>query len=126
MSTGLDVETIAQIAEQAAKEAETLQVMIRLENSTPERLVYSARNRISGGRVELMTFEVALKEDYGIRTVRTRILRYRQKRQWVLVVPLPWQMLAWSNYRGYMHALATNIKAEDSSAETSVVELVQT
>src|SRR5664280_664699 len=125
ISTSLNIGTIAQIAERAAKEAETLQVLIRLEESTPERLVYSARNRVTGGRIEFMTFEVALKGDSGIRTVKTRILRYKQKRHWLLVVPLPWQMLAWSNYKQFMHALAAGIRAGDSSAKTNVVELVQ-
>jgi hypothetical protein len=125
ISTSLDTGKIVQIAEQAAKEAETLQVTMRLEESTPERLVYSVRNRVTGGRIEFMTFEVALKGDSAIRTVKTRILTYKQKRQWLLVIPLPWQMMAWRNYKQFMHALAAGIRAGDSSAKTNVVELAQ-
>jgi hypothetical protein len=124
--TELDPGRIAQIAEQAAKQAESLQVTVRLEESTPGRLVYSARNRILGGRVEFMTFDVTLNEEKGMRTVKTRILTYKQKRQRIMgIIPLPWQMLAWSNYRGFMHALAAGLKGADAAAQTQVVELVQ-
>jgi hypothetical protein len=125
ISTSLDPGSIAEIAEQAAKQAETLQVMMRLEESTPGRLVYSARNRVVGGRIEFMTFETTLKESQGARTVKTRILTYKQKRQWILVIPLPWQMMAWSNYKKFMYSLATGIKAADATAQTNVVELAQ-
>jgi hypothetical protein len=123
VSTSLDAARIAQIAEQAAKQAETLQVMVRLEESKPGRLVYSARNRIVGGLVEFMTFEVTLQEGSGTRNVKTRILSYKQKRQWLLIIPLPWQMLAWSNYKKFMYALVSGIGAEDANARTSVVEM---
>jgi len=123
ISTSLDPGRIAQIAEQAAKESETLQVMVRLEDSKPGRLVYSARNRVLGGRVEFMTFDVTLKETNGARFVSTRILTYKQKRQWILVIPLPWQMLAWGTYKKFMYALATRINAADSVAKANVVEL---
>jgi hypothetical protein len=123
ISTGLDAERIAQISEQAAKQAETLQVSLRLEESTPGRLVYSARNRVVGGRIEFMAFEVVLKESNGARIVKTRILNYKQKRQWILVIPLPWRMLAWNNYKSFMHALASGIEAADTTAQASVVEL---
>ena len=100
ISTGLDAGRIAQIAQRAAEHAETLQVSLRLEESTLGRLVFSARNRVVGGRIEFMAFEVVLKESNGIRTVKTRILNYKkQKRQWIFIIPLPWCMLAWSNYR---------------------------
>jgi len=125
ISTSLDPGSIAQIAEQAAKEAETLQVMMRLEESTPGRLVYSARNRVLGGRIEFMTFDATLKESQGTRTVRTRILSYKQKRQWILVIPLPWRMMAWSNYKKFMYSLASGIKAADATAQTNIVELAQ-
>jgi hypothetical protein len=125
ISTGLDAGRIALVAEQAAKQAETIQVMLRLEESTPGRLVYSARNRLVGGLVEFMTFEVAMKESNGTRTVKTRILTYKQQRQWIFVVPLPWQMLAWSNYKKFMYALVSGIKAGDARAQANVVELVQ-
>jgi hypothetical protein len=125
ISTSLDPGRIAEIAEQAAKQAETLQVMMRLEESTPGRLVYSARNRVVGGRIEFMTFEATLKESQGTRTVKTRILTYKQKRQWILVIPLPWRMMAWSNYKKFMYSLATGIKAADATAQTNVIELAQ-
>jgi hypothetical protein len=125
ISTTLDPARIAQVAEQAAKEAETLQVMVRLEESTPGRLVYSARNRVVGGRVEFMTFSVTLKEDKGTQAVKTRILSYKQKRQWILIFPLPWQMLAWGNYKKFMYALASGIRRADAAAKTNVVELAQ-
>jgi hypothetical protein len=125
ITTNLDAGRIAQIAEQAAKEAETLQVMVRLEESTPGRLVYSARNRVVGGRIEFMTFEVGLKASNGSQTVKTRILTYKQKRSWILFIPLPWQMIAWGNYKKFMHALASGIKAGDASAKSRVLEVTQ-
>ncbi len=125
IATRLDPGTIAQISEQAAKEAETLQVMVRLEESTPGRLVYSARNRVLGGRIEFMTFDVTLRENKGTRTVKTRILSYKQKRQWIFIIPLPWQMLAWSNYKKFMYSLATGINGADAAAQTNVIELAQ-
>jgi hypothetical protein len=126
ISTSLDPGKIAEVAEQAAKQAESLQVIVRLEESTPGRLVYSSRNRVLGGRVEFMTFDVTLTEDKGTRAVKTRILTYKQKRQRIMgIIPLPWQMLAWSNYKKFMHALATGIKGADAAARTTIVELAQ-
>jgi hypothetical protein len=58
--------------------------------------------------------------------VKTRILTYKQKRQRIMgIIPLPWQMLAWSNYKKFMHALATGIKGADAAARTTIVELAQ-
>lgn len=125
ITTTLDAGRIAQIAEEAAKQVETLQVMMRLEESTPGRLVYSARNRVLGGHIEFMTFDITLKELNGTRTAKTRILTYKQKRQWILVIPLPWRMLAWSNYRKFMYALAAGVTAADARADANVVELAQ-
>jgi hypothetical protein len=122
-STNLDPGRIAQIAEHAAKESETLQVMVRLEDSRPGRLVYSARNRVLGGRVEFMTFDVTLEEGQGMRAVKTRILRYRQKRQWFFIIPLSWQMLAWSTYKKFMYTIAAGITEADAVARINVVEL---
>jgi len=124
ISTSLDPGRIAEIVELAAKEAETLEVIVRLEESSPGRLVYSARNRLMGGHVEFMTFDVVLKESDGMRTVKTRILTYRQRRQWILFLPLPWQMIAWRTYRRFMYGLATRIKEADAVARTTVHELV--
>ena len=125
ISTALSPERIAQIAEGAAKAAETLQVMVRLEESTPGRLVYSARNRVLGGHVEFMTFEVALKETTGSRSVKTRILSYKQKRQWIFLIPMPWQMLGWGAYKKFMYGLATGIEQADAVAQSKVLELAQ-
>ena len=123
ISTGLSPEAIARISEQAAKDAETLQVMVRMEDATPGRLVYSARNRMLGGRVEFMTFDVLLKEGKGALTAQTRILTYKQKRQWILFIPMPWQMVAWSTYRKFMYALTSGITSADGEARTNVREL---
>jgi hypothetical protein len=126
IATTLDAVTIAQLCEDAAKRSETMEVLIRLEESRPGRLVYSARNRILGGRVEFMTFEVTLAEADGVRHVRTRLLRYKQRRQWILLVPLPWKMLAWGNYRDFMYALQVGVRRADPSASTHVVEVAVT
>ena len=123
ISTRLDPRRVAEIAEQAAKEAESLQVMVRLEESTPDRLVYSARNRVLGGHVTFMTFDVGLNGDDGTRSVKTRILTYKQRRQWILIIPLPWQMLAWSTYKKFMYGLAAGMKEADSAALANVMEL---
>lgn len=125
ISTHLNPEAIAQIAEHAAKEAESLQVMVRLEDATPGRLVYSARNRMLGGHVEFMTFDVVLKETEGTRTANTRILTYKQKRQWILIIPLPWQMVAWGTYKKFMYALTSGIKTADAEARTNVREFAE-
>ncbi|HZU80347.1 MAG TPA: hypothetical protein VE991_10570 [Acidimicrobiales bacterium] len=123
VKTRLDASTIAEVAEQAAKQAESIQVMVRLEESAPGRLVYSSRNRVVGGVVEFMTFEVTMKENADGRVVSTRILRYKQKRQWLIVIPLPWQMVAWGTYKKFMYGFVNGIKAQDSQAATKVVEL---
>jgi hypothetical protein len=125
ISTTLDAGKIAELAENAAKQAETIQVMIRLEESTPGRLIYSARNRLVRGAIEFMTFEVTLGGGNEARIVRTRILSYRQRRQWIFIIPLPWQMLAWNNYRSFMHELTESIQRNDVSARINVVELTQ-
>lgn len=124
ISTTLDANRIATIAEEAAKGAETIQALVRLEESQPGRLVYSVRNRMLGGRVEFMTFHVTLKEDSGVRKIATQILTYKQKRQWLIVVPLPWQMIAWGNYKSFMHGLVKGIKSADPSASGTITELV--
>lgn len=123
IATTLDAERIAQIAEQAAKQSESIQIMMRLEESTPGRLVYSVRNRVVGGRIEFMTFDVTLKENGGTRAVKTRILTYKQRRQWILIVPLPWRMQGWSSYRSFMYTLAAGVKQADGSARATVTEL---
>jgi hypothetical protein len=125
ITTKLNAGKIAELAEGAAKRAETIQVMIRLEESTPGRLVYSARNRLVGGLVEFMTFEVRLNGQGETRNVKTRILTYKQRRQWILVIPLPWQMLAWSNYKKFMHGLVESIRTQDAAAQVDVIELVR-
>jgi hypothetical protein len=123
ITTNLGAERIAELCEQAAKRSESLQVMIRLEESKPGRLVYSARNRVMAGRVEFMTFEVVLKPAADRREVRTRLLSYKVKRQWILIIPMPWQMLAWRNYKDFMYHLQAAVRAADAAAVTSVVEL---
>ncbi len=122
VTTACDPERIAQLAEEAAKRAGSVQVMIRLEEAQPGRLIYSARNRLLGGRIEFMTFTVTCDEVDGRRRISTRILTYKVKRNWVLVVPLPWRMIAWPNYRDFMYALRDLVVAEDQKAETSVIE----
>ncbi|HUY10036.1 MAG TPA: hypothetical protein VMW80_11450 [Candidatus Dormibacteraeota bacterium] len=123
ISTGLDPTEIAALCEAAAKSSETIQALIRLEESKPGRLVYSIRNRVLGGRVEFMTFEVTMQPAGEGKRVRTRILTYKQKRQWILVIPLPWQMIAWNNYKRFMYALSEQISLRDSRAQTNVVEI---
>ena len=125
ISTNLELTRIALICEDAAKRAETIQAMVRLEESKPGRLIYSVRNRLTGGRVEFMTFAVAVKEGGGLRQLATRILTYKVKRQWVFVVPLPWQMIAWGNYKKFMYGLADGIRAADPRATTKVIELTR-
>jgi hypothetical protein len=122
VSTRLEPAKVAEIAEAAAKQAETIQVSVRLEQSAPGRLVYSARNRLVGGAVEFMTFEVTLKETDGVRNVRTRILTYKQVRNWVFVIPLPWRMVAWSTYRSFMYSLVSGITRHDATAKSNVLE----
>lgn len=122
--TDLDPATIAGICETAARHAETLQAIVRLEESTRGRLVYSVRNRLVGGLVEFMTFDVRLQTRAQNQIVTTRILSYKQKRSWILFVPLPWQMLAWSNYRKFMYALTEAIRSADSTSTSRVTELV--
>lgn len=123
VTTSLRPDEVASFCEMAAKSAETLQAMVRLEESAPGRLVYSVRNRLVGGRVEFMTFEVRLKEQEHNRVVTTRILSYKQKRNWILFIPMPWQMIAWGNYRKFMYTLAEGIRSTDSRSTTHVAEL---
>jgi hypothetical protein len=99
--------------------------MVRLEESKPGRLVYSIRNRLTGGRIEFMTFAVAVKEGGGLRQLATRVLTYKVKRQWFFVIPLPWQMIAWCNYKKFMYGLAEGIRAADPRATTNVIELTR-
>ena len=120
IDTHLSAATMAPIVEQAAKSAETIQVMIRLEESTPGRLAYSARNRITAGLIEFMTFEVTLVDTGKVRRVSTRILSYKKRRSWILVVPLPWQMLAWDNYKRFMLALVDGIAGADEAAKAQL------
>jgi hypothetical protein len=124
IETSLDAAEIAQLCESAAKHAETLQVLIRLEESTPGRLVYSARNRVVGGRVEFMTFDVRLQDREQQRLVTTRIISYKQRRSWILFIPLPWQMMAWTNYRKFMYGLTESIRTVDARSTSRVAEQV--
>ncbi len=124
VTTHLDPATIARICESAAKRAETLQAIVRLEESTPGRLVYSVRNRLVGGLVEFMTFEVRLQSRAQSQVITTRILSYKQKRSWILLIPLPWQMLAWSNYKKFMYTLTQAIRSADTKSTSRVTELV--
>jgi hypothetical protein len=123
ISTDLDAGRIAEICEDAARQAETVQTMVRLEESKPGRLVYSVRNRLTGGRVEFMTFAVSVTDGNAPRRLATRILTYKVKRQWILVVPLPWRMMAWGNYKKFMNGLADGIRAADPRATARIVEM---
>lgn len=123
ISTKLDPSDVAGLCEVAAKEAGSLQVLVRLEESDPGRLVYSARNRPTGGRVEFLTFEVTMKDTEGKHLVRSRILSYKVQRDWVLFVPLPWRMMAWRNYRSFMYKLAALVRSSDPTGSATVVEL---
>ena len=120
-TTDLEVPRIADLCSSAAKSAENLQVNIRLEESSPGRLVYSVRNRFTGGHVEFMTFDVTLTETDGVRHGRTHILRYKMQRSW----PGPWKMMGCNSYKHFVHALETTIKTEGETARTEVVEIVQ-
>ena len=120
IATSLDAQRISQLCEEAAKQSETLHSLVRLEEVQPARLVYSVRSRMTGGFVEFMTFEVTLRESDGRRDVRTRLLRYKVKRQW----PMPWQMVSWVIYRNFMYALEAGVREVDPGAKTNVVELV--
>jgi hypothetical protein len=120
ITTQLDPATIAKLCEIAAKHSETIDTMARLEESSLGRLVYSLRNRLVGGRVEFMTFQVVLREENGRQQVETCILKYKLKRSW----PFPWEMIAWKSYRNFMQALVAEVKTADPDADTSIVEIV--
>jgi hypothetical protein len=123
ITTKLDSSRIGELSELAAKRSETLEVLISLEESTHGRFLYSARNRMTGGRIVYMKFEVSVREVSSLRSVKTRILSYKVNRTWLIVVPLPWQMTAWKNYRDFMYALAEGIKSADPEAKTAVTEI---
>ena len=123
LTSTLDSDHIAELCEEAARRSETLQALVRLEEAQPGRLVHSVRSRITAGRVELMTFSVTLRDTDGLHHVTTRILRYKVKRQWILVIPLPWQMIAWGIYKGFMYELERNVRVADPMVQTSVIEI---
>jgi hypothetical protein len=124
ITTRLNALRIADVCEIAAKRSETLEILLRLEEKSPTRLLYSARKRMTGGHVVTMKFEVSVKEIDGVRNVRTRILSYKVNRTWILVIPLPWQMTAWRNYKEFMYALVDGIESDDAGATSFVVEAV--
>lgn len=123
ITTQLEAASVAGVAEEVARGIENFGVILRLEESKPGRLVYSVRNRLAAGRIEYMTFEVCLREAVGAYEVTTRILTYKMKRNWVLVVPLPWQMLGWGVYKRFMYEFANGVARLDPGARTRVVEL---
>lgn len=123
ITTQLDAARVAEISEEVARGVENIGVIVRLEESKPGRLVYSVRNRIVAGRIEYMTFEVTLREAASAYQVKTKILTYKMKRNWILVVPLPWQMLGWGIYKRFMYQFADGVTRADPGARASVVEL---
>jgi hypothetical protein len=123
IETELGADRIAALCEDTARKVENVGVQVRLEDSKPGRLVYSVRNRLMGGRIEFMTFAVTLTESGGRHQVKTKILTYKMKRQWILIIPMPWQMQGWPIYRKFMHSLKAAVEAADGAASAQVVEL---
>lgn len=125
ITTKVEPGQIVGLSEKAAKRSESVDAMIRLDSSSPERLVYSIRNRVTGGRIHFMTFEVTVCNKGDDREITTSILKYRVTRTWVLVVPMPWRMVAWRDYRSFMFKLAEEVRAADPEATVRVSESVR-
>lgn len=121
--TRLSSKEIVEICETAAKNSETLQFEIRLEVSNPGQLIYSVRNRVLGGRMEIMTFEVTLQSSNEVHVLKTKLLTYKVVRNWFLFFPLPWQMVGWSVYKNYMKSLMDGVSSHDGQATVEVVQI---
>jgi hypothetical protein len=123
IATKLEPIAIAELCENAARKAESIQAQVRLEESKQGRLVYSVRNRLVGGHIEFLTFAVTLVDGDGRRHIKTQILSYKQKRDWVLIIPMPWRMLGWSTYKSFMHGLGAAVRSADGTASATIVEV---
>jgi len=119
--TGLGREEITALCDEAAVQAQSVQFTIRRTDDRPGLVVYTVRTRIGGigQRGEVMKIQVDFADMNGQTGVKTSIAGYTLKRSW----PLPWQMLAWSNYRKFMTTLALLVKSSDASCTTTIVEL---
>ena|SRR5579885_1169383 len=121
----LDPQRIAEIAEEAAGVA-TSGLMgnlhFRLEDAKPGQLTYALRSRVTGDRVEVMVIRLTVTVEGDRSTVRSRILRYKTRRQLFLgVIPGPARMLGWAAYSSFMKGLADRIRSADQSAQVSIV-----
>jgi hypothetical protein len=126
IKTKLSSSNVAEIAARTAEQAQSIQQMVRLEESKPGELTFSVRNRVLAGVVEFMTFDVAMTSDQegGMSTVRTHIASYRQGRQTILFIPIaPAQMHGWASYKRFMYGLANEIRTQDPTATATVSEV---
>lgn len=120
ITTTLSRDDIRMLCDGAAEQAQSPQFSVRREDDRPEFLVYKIRTRIGGvgKRGEKMTFRVDLADREDSTLIKTSILNYTLQRSW----PMPWQMVAWGNYKKFMNTLVLLVSSRDASCTTSVVE----
>lgn len=122
VDTGLSLERIGELCAATAEESKTVDHLIRLEESKPGRLAFSVRTRITGGRVEVMVFQVLCKQNGDRVQMSTHISSFKTRRQYIIVIPLPKQLIGWGAYKRFMYNLAKNIEGADNNARASVME----
>lgn len=121
IGTRLGREEITALCDEAAVQAQSVQFAIRRTDDRPGVVVYTVLARIGGigKRKEKMKIQVDFADMSGQTVVKTSIAAYTlQRSSW----PLPWQMLAWSNYKKFMTTLALLVKSRDDSCTTTIVE----
>lgn len=119
ITSSLPPERLADLCQQAAEESETT---IRLEDTKPEKLLFSVRGRMIGERTKYMTFEVRITSEDKGQVITSRILSYRTSQQKLLfLIPMgPSHMPALSSYEkfvGHLRALAL-----DADPQANIVE----
>ena len=118
--TGLTREELLLLCDEAAVQAASVQFSIHRGESRPEIAEYIVRTPIGGiGKLgEKMTIRVDLADASGQTRIRTSIARYTMKRAW----PLPWEMLAWRNYKNFMATLAMLVTSRDPNCTANIIE----
>jgi len=119
--TVLDRETITALCDEAAVQAQSVQLKFHRADNVSGALQYIVRTRIGGvGKLgEKMTILVSLSDTNGQTSVKTSIARYTLQRSW----PLPWQMIAWGNYKKFMNTVALLVKSRDARCTSTIVEM---
>jgi len=119
--TRLGREELTALCDDAAVQAQSVQLKLLRTDHYLAPVAYCVRTRIGGiGKGgEKMTIRVDFADLNGQTRVKVSIAKYTLKRSW----PFPWEMIGWSNYKEFMETLVVLVKARDDESKATIVTI---